>query len=210
MRAGKTRTFVYDVMIGKKASFKGDGLSKVAAALECSVDYLTGATNAVNGVAEPLPLSPRPHSNSRMPYAGIIETGMYRRPPYPGTNPSHLNIMTDPAYPPQHQLAYLVRGNGLDERGIVDGMVLTCVKAEAAKDAIQNGSIVIIRMSLPGSDEIEFSAREVRFYPEKTVFRALSKSQEIQPIVIAESEDAGVTIIALALEARLSLRAALA
>lgn len=44
-RAGKHGHFIYDFMIGRKQSFKGDGLQRLSTALECSIDYLTGAAD---------------------------------------------------------------------------------------------------------------------------------------------------------------------
>lgn len=51
-KAGKNSHFIYDFMIDRKRAFKGDGLQRVASALECSVEYLIGRSASPGKAAE--------------------------------------------------------------------------------------------------------------------------------------------------------------
>jgi len=78
-KAGKHAHFIYDFMIGRKRSFKGDGPIRLAQALECSIEYLTGESD---DVGRP-PLSAAAsytYQPGSLPVAGIVEAGVFRRP----------------------------------------------------------------------------------------------------------------------------------
>lgn len=53
-RAGKHPHFIYDFMIDRKQSFKGDGLHRVAHVLNCSVEYLLGQSDEVGKPTPPV------------------------------------------------------------------------------------------------------------------------------------------------------------
>lgn len=59
-RAGKNSHFIYDFMIDRKRSFKGDGLFRLAYVLECSVEYLTGKSPDVGKPQPPTIFPPVP------------------------------------------------------------------------------------------------------------------------------------------------------
>lgn len=52
--AGKHSHFIYDFLIDRKRTIKGDGLVRVAIVLRCSVDYLTGRSDEIGEPPSPL------------------------------------------------------------------------------------------------------------------------------------------------------------
>src|SRR5690606_25708714 len=87
-----------------------------------------------------------------------------------------------PLYPADKQCLYIVRGNGMDARGIVDGMVLTAVSPDAIEGNIRSGSVVVVEHVRRGG-EVELSAREIQHYSDRTEFLACSYSERIPPII---------------------------
>lgn len=63
-------------------------------------------------------------------------------------------------------------------------MFLTVVDHDAAADQIESGSIVVVEHLRLGGSEVEASARELQYFPDRTEFRALPRDGSIDPIVV--------------------------
>lgn len=207
-RAGKNAHFIYDFMTGRKRSFKGDGPIRLAQALECSIEYLTGESDEIG---EP-PVesgSFAPAASSGLPVAGIIEAGVYRRIGATSAQDIALPIAPFPSYPADRQAAFIVRGGGMDALGIIERMVLVTVEAEAAPDLLRSGAIVIVEHVRGNGREVETSARELQYFPDRTELRAHSRTENIKPIILKDRKPVGETgkvkIIAIVLSATLIL-----
>lgn len=182
LRAGKNSHFVYDFMIGRKASFKGDGPIRLAQALQCSIEYLTGESDEVGQPPLMGPVLPHIRPDAGLPVAGVVMAGAFRRP---GTMKAGADLLPFPPFPRyrvDRQSLYIVMGNGMDARGITNGMVLVGVAPEEFGD-IPNGSIVVVERIRRGGREVELSAREIQHYPNRTEFIARSTSENIAPII---------------------------
>lgn len=208
-KAGKNAHFIYDFLIGRKKSFKGDGPIRLAQALECSVEYLTGDSDDVGRPPSPGAIFTQPPAGQGLPVAGVVEAGVFRRTGTIRPSGETLPLAPQPSYPPEAQAAFVVRGGGLDSRGITEGMVLVAVQAEAAPEALQSGALVVVEHSRRNGREIEMSARELQYFPDRTEFRALSKSEIVPPIVLrnGKTDEPGgkLKIVAVVLSATLML-----
>lgn len=185
IRAGKNSHFVYDFMIGRKKSFKGDGPIRLAQALQCSIEYLTGESAEVGRPPLAGPALPHVSAASGLPVAGVVMAGVFRRPGMLQIKDEYLPFPPWPLYPADKQCLYIVRGNGMDARGIVDGMVLTAVSPDAIEGNIRSGSVVVVEHVRRGG-EVELSAREIQHYPDRTEFLARSHSERIPPIILRD------------------------
>lgn len=118
-RAGRHRNFVYDLLEDRKQTPRQKTIRALARALECSVEYLTGASA---DIGEPPLDTSEPEEAGGLPVVGTIEEGAWRRPT---TQPrGSVMIMPDPRYPGR-QFAYVFRGE--PEGGLEDGMFVIAV-----------------------------------------------------------------------------------
>lgn len=208
-RAGKHSHFIYDFMIDRKRSFKGDGPIRLAQALQCSVEYLTGESDDVGLPPATGPIFTRSTTTTGLPVAGVVEAGVFRRPGAIKLPSGEIPVPPFPMYPPEDQAAFIVKGGGLDERGISPGMILVATKTDVPESELQNGSLVIVERSKSSGREVEVSAREVQHFPDRTELRARSRTENIPTISLenGKSIEAGyrVTIAATVLGAVLLL-----
>lgn len=179
-RVGRDKYFIYDFLIGKKASFKGDGPAKVARALECSIDYLSGTTDEVGTppVSGDIPVAPIKF----LAYGGPIEDGVYRQS---GVSLEKLPVSVDPldGVPLKDQIVFLMRGNAYAaSHGIRDGAAVKCLVPSAAGSAMRSGSWVVVRRHQRGM--VEVALRELQYFPDRIDFLCLTTgavSQSISP-----------------------------
>lgn len=192
-RAGKNSHFIYDFMTDRKQSFKGDGPIRVAQALECSIEYLTGKSDDVGCPPLSAPILGGPAVGGSLPMAGVVEAGVFRRPGAIRGAGMVFPVAPCPRYPVEAQSLYAVRGGGMDAVGIIERMVLIAVDAEFASDALRNGAIVIVEHVRGNGREVEVSARELQYFPDRTELRAHSRSEHIPPIILKGGKPVGVS-----------------
>jgi len=138
-KAGFERSYVNDLLIGKKSTIRQGGIDALAEALQCDPDYLTGL-QAVPTAGEGADL--------RMPLAGIVEAGAWREL---GADPGlTLPAMPDPRYPVDAQETYIVRGDHAAGFGITDGSAIVVVGMKTYRD----GDVVLVRREKDGAFEL--------------------------------------------------------
>jgi hypothetical protein len=184
-RTGKGSHFIYDFMIGRKKSFKGDGPTKVAEALECSLEYLTGAS----GVPGDPPAAAQ--LGKSLLIVGTVEAGVFKSPREAKPPHERSNIPPIPGHPAEDQVVFKVVGGGLDARGIVSGMVLVASRSSARAETFKDGEIIVVEHTARDGRGVEISAREVQHSPNRVELRAPSKSEEIAPIVLKPEKSSG-------------------
>lgn len=184
-RAGKNSHFIYDYFAGRKKSFKGNGPVKIAQALQCSVEYLNGESDDIGVPPKDAPLASGPIFKG-LPFAGVAEAGVFRKASAIVSDQSATPLAPSLSYPAIAQAAYVVRGDSLQLRGISEGMFLTTVAVEAVPDALRSGAIVIVRHTRLGGSEIEISARELQFFPDRTELISHPAKGQIDPVVIRD------------------------
>lgn len=156
--AGHERTFINDLMIGKKSTIRQAAIPQVAAALDCDPEYLIGAQD------EPRRMSPQTREiaplagNTGLPLVGIAEAGTWRQD---GAQiaPQSLPVPVDSRHPVSAQVAYLVRGDHAAALGATDGSVVVGLRGAEWRD----GDVVIVHRSRIGDDgpEAEITLRKV-------------------------------------------------
>lgn len=209
-KAGKNSHYIYDFMVGRKSSFKGDGPVRVAQALECSIEYLTGESDEIGVPPMATPAAvPSAQAGRSLPLAGVVETGVFRRPSSVRGAGRPLPIAPFPDYPAEAQAAFAVRGGGMDTRGIIEGMTLVAVDIEAATKDLESGSVVIVEHVRSNGREAEISARELQYFPDRIELRAQSRSENIRPLILRDGKIVGeggkIRITALVIGAILRL-----
>lgn len=161
-RIGAERTFINDLLIGKKDSIRRAAIPRVAEVLDCDPEFLIGAQDTPRRAAAQTP--PRTPENGPLagaagvPLFGIAEAGTWRHPRAYAPSAT-LPLATDPRYPPQDQIAYLTRGDHAAWLGATDGAVILAVKGADFRD----GDVVVVRRTRPGDDgpEVEITLRKV-------------------------------------------------
>lgn len=230
LRAGRNKLFLYPLMTGARKGMHKAGAIKIANVLGCSVEYLKGVSDDL-GIPPDLPkddqspvsetewlekiAKPEPSwmnwHDRRLPLAGTVEAGAFRKKSYASPFVEMSSIPPHPDYPISTQSAYLVRGSGLQKRGIHDGMYLTVIAPEAVKGNITNGAIVVVEHTRMKGAEIEISAREIQHYPDRTEFLAHSSTECIDPIILRDGHtdepNGAISIIGLVIAASLTFDA---
>lgn len=145
-RVGAERTFLNDLLVGKKETIRPSAIAKVAEVLDCDPDYLIGA--------QATPRKPTGLASGMMPLAGIVEAGAWRGPD--AVPVEALPVAPDPRFPPERQAAYLLRGHHADELGLQDGDVLVAVEDGQSRD----GDVVIARRRMDAG-AVELTVRLV-------------------------------------------------
>lgn len=188
--AGQERSFINDLLIGKKQTIRGKAIPALAQILGCDPEYLQGSQATPRRGAMP--------TEQGVTLAGICEAGAWRDEdilPDLGTLP----LATDPRYSPDDQKFYLVRGDHADGLGVNDGSVI-CSVSTAALDAVNRsiraGDVVLIERR-DDSGRVETSIRQVDETREGMFLVAKPRRGEIKPIRISD----GVKIKGLVLRA---------
>lgn len=158
-KAGLSRGYIYELLIGKKASIRASKIPAIATALECTPEYLTGQspTPNANTNGEP-PL----WAQGDVPVAGIIEEGALRKP-----EQIKLSVQSDRRYRVETQKAFLVRGDNWKSEGIFDGSILLATDMPA-----RIGDLVVVMRSREGAEEREITLRKIESSHEALLARA--------------------------------------
>lgn len=137
-RAGGERTFLNDILIGKKDTIRRAAIPRVADALDCDPEYLLGAQDVPRRAPSPSPGNPgnKPEKAPQgIRLVGIAEAGTWRLAGRSGASPA-LPIAPDPRHPAEVQVAYLVRGDHAAGLGATDGAVVVGVTGAQDRDAM--------------------------------------------------------------------------
>lgn len=151
-KAGFERSFVNDLLIGKKQTIREKRLPALSEVLECDPEYLAGS--------QATPRRGNSAAAGGLGLAGICEAGSWREIGFPLPNAPALPIEADPRFSQAGQAAFLVRGDHAAGIGIPDGSIiciatLDAISAEGRR--LHDGDAVLVRRERDGSQE--FSAR---------------------------------------------------
>jgi transcriptional regulator with XRE-family HTH domain len=143
--AGLERTFLSELLSGKKSSIRQGRIPAIADVLDCDAEYLTGVQD-----------EPRKKGLSvtrgaeNVPVAGVCKPGVWR--PIAAHYPS-VPVAADPRFPTAQQAVYICRGDAAAALGISDGdMILTVSDAQWSE-----GDIVVVRRLRSRGTEQELS-----------------------------------------------------
>ena len=178
-RGGLERSFVKDLLLGKKKSVRGVGLLRLAYALNVSPAWLTGHSEEVGVPPDISELPPEHGAETKdasaeqkaipeyVEIAGIAEADVFRPLDLLGPPPSFEHrICRLPEYPDARQCVYVQRGDGMDAIGIDDGMAVLAVDFECyaeQRGGLTDGMVVVVRRARADVDEVEISVRQVHY-----------------------------------------------
>ena len=182
-RAGFERTFINDLLIGKKRSIGVKNIPAVAEALDCDPEYLLGHIGSprrakmADGDAHP----------ANIPIVGVCEAGAWRESPSQPVSDSR-PIPADPRYDLEAQRAYIIRGDHAEGLGLSDGCVVLAVEALPYRD----GDTVVVRRAREGAGE-ELTVRVLE--GNRLVLKGPSKTDGA--VSLDDAEIVGVVILGL-------------
>ncbi len=148
-KAGFKRSYVYELLIGKKATLRQSSIPALAQALECSPEYLMGISSHPQTNANGHPAT---WMQGDIPVTGIVEDGVLRK-----SEKLNLTVQSDRRYQSEQQQAFLVRGDTWKTEGIVDGSILL-VSSELKP---RLGDLVVIMNRREGAEEREITMRKI-------------------------------------------------
>lgn len=162
---GLQRTFINDILAGRKRSVQRRNLTALAEALDCDVEYLLGQADM-----------PRRGPTPGLEVRGVCETGVWREVDPPTTKAP---LLPDPRFPDVEQWAYEVRGDGAADAGIMDGFLVVVLDARATRTRpTPRAALVVarrrrgqqhetsIREAVVLADGVRLVAPSPRAYPE--------------------------------------------
>lgn len=189
-RVNLKRSFINDILIGRKKTTSQKGLAKIAEALECDPEYLTGHQS--------VPRRSPSDADQGMPVSMICETGVWRplsSVVISGTVP----VLPDPRYPGVANIAARVRGDGAVLAGIRDGDVIVALDwTEWSRrfGTLRDGALCLVRRIRTELDEVEFSIRYASVEDEIVTFVAPSEAK-YPDVGLAGSETEQVKLVGI-------------
>ena len=178
-RAGFERSYINDLLIGKKQNISRKKLPALAGALECDEKYLVGMQDT--------PVAANVAPVGSLTLKGYAEADVWR--PIAPAPERTVPIAPVPQYAPGMQVAYIVRGDHADGFSLPEGMILIAVGGLPPRE----GDVVIARREREGAREV--SVRVVR----GDVLIGAPKVGELAPLKRDEVEVAGVVVAAMRL-----------
>ena len=178
-RAGFERSYINDLLIGKKQGISRKRLPALATALECDERYLAGMQDA--------PVAANAAPPGRITLKGYVEAGAWRAAMDGGERP--ISISPLPTYPAEAQVAYIVRGDHAAGIDAPDGTVVIAVSGMPARE----GDVVIARRTR-GAEQ-ETSVRIIR----GNALIAAPRAGDIAPLKREDAEVVAVVVAAMKL-----------
>ncbi|MCZ8098169.1 MAG: helix-turn-helix transcriptional regulator [Burkholderiales bacterium] len=164
VRHGLNRHFIHDILNGKKLSVQARNMRKLAEALRCSPDYLTGKADTPGAPALPPPPLPAYPPSKFVTVIGECEAGTFRNLRIMAARPKRtIPVALDPRLPASDQGAFLVLDGSLEASGVMRGMFLICATPAAYERSIgpvSGGGVVVVQRTRT-TGEVEVTAREI-------------------------------------------------
>lgn len=123
--AGLTTGFTRDLMAGRKSQPRVGNLERLAAALECPLDYLLNGDND----HEPLEETTQNAVIAEVMLVGYCEFDAWRGNGK-SVEPTKSGCFPDPRFAPEHQVAYEVRDDHAEAHGVSQGETIIALSAK--------------------------------------------------------------------------------
>jgi DNA-binding Xre family transcriptional regulator len=200
LEAGLGRSSVRDIVVGKAQNPRLDTLKKLTIPLECSLQYLTGASD-VPGLPMRWLQSSDPftaiNQMSLADQAVILEIGVFRTPRFDlagealeTTRPLEYKrmILGDNRFPGWEVKLYTIEDNSLANRNIAKGdFFLGAQPPQNRIIPIVPGGIVIVRHTIGTNDAQELSARLVTVI-DGNIALASDSDTAFDPLILRDPE----------------------
>jgi hypothetical protein len=208
--AGIERTFIRDIVEGRKESVRQKSMAGLAKALRWSTQELVGALDGLSptaGVTRGL--------EALVPVrrAGTVEAGAFRRVDEFEEEGDFLELFEprDQRFPEARQAYFDVAGdsmNALRPRPILDGDRVICIDYDDLKGRmpLRDGMVVVVEQSLAGGHIRERSIKQVELYENRIEFCPRSTNPKHKPIVVQKDlhADDGRTVEVIAIVRRVT------
>ncbi len=173
-RANLERSYVNDLLIGKKTTVRASKLPALAEALECDAAYLQGFQAA--------PVAGTTFQGSSLSLSGIVEKNTWRKASAFRHDEKAIPLSPDPRYPVHDQAAYLVRGDDFSDLGIADGSILVVL---TGVEHVRDGDLVITRRRRAEEVELEYSVEVVSASAQSARASTADPNAEIVGLVLS-------------------------
>ena len=178
------RSYIADIRSGRKKGVRGENLERLARALECDAEYLTGQQD-----------EPRKSGVIGLTIAGIIEAGVWRTPGSIRHRPPAIApLLPDPRFPGVQHSAWEFRGGGAELLGIADGWIVVTIDPEQAHIPIRHGTVCLIRRTRQDRGETETSIRQTIETPEGIRFAAPTDDDDFPDLAPGEHDGERVEV----------------
>jgi len=189
---GLERTFVFDLLKGKKATIRKTYLEQLAIALKCDPAYLRGdqeelIKGGVLSVSREVP-PPRKAEDS-LELAGILESGAFRTSQPSGRVP----VRSDLRHIGLRQFAFRVSGDEFLALGMPDKTIVTAVALSDYVErygALKSGQIVAVESSFAGMPGRELTLRKVQVFTDRVELRPATNASEAKTLIV-DADGAG-------------------
>ena len=193
MQAGLGRSSIRDILSGKAKNPRIDTLRNLAGPLQCSIEYLLGESDVLDGTLLPrVPGDGRAVSAVLMDSAWVIEFGVFRSPSLSlkkrGLNRPLPLDYGDNRYPGYSFGVYLLDDDTLAPRNILKGDLLTVAEPFEASSIVpfNPGDIVVVSRMIGDNPAEERSARVVSIVDGR-VNLLIAAEPEHDPIIIGDT-----------------------
>lgn len=211
-RGGFTRTFVNDIVTGRKKNVKGNQLASLAIALETSPAFLLGENVDADTPSARSEVAANTSPLAKVIVAGTVEAGAFREVEMADDFTQEVLFEPrDEMFPRARMLAFDVAGdsmNALTPRPIFPGDRVICVAYADIEDRLplRDGMTVVVERSRDGGMMREWSIKQIELYEDRIEFHPRSLNPRHKPIVIERDphSDDGTMISVIAVVRRIS------
>lgn len=154
-RANLKRTYVQDLLAGKKQNVSGSALIALADVLNCSPRFLISGQRHDG--------EDRDQYHGKVVVIGVCQTGTWRDDRVHLPMPETVTA-TVPDYTQGECVAFLVNGPGAEDIGIVPQSIVVGVRPQQMRgrsSAIEQGDVIVIRRKREQGAQSEISIRKV-------------------------------------------------
>jgi transcriptional regulator with XRE-family HTH domain len=190
LEGGLSRSAVLDILRGKAASPRLDTLQKLTGPLECSLDYLAGASDEPGASPDHERMYALLDTSVTSP-AISLEAGVFREGKFTPAARDDAVLYRDPRQPGWTADLYLIGDESLAGLGIRKGDIATVLEPSTEEGfPFKNGLVVAIRREISEPKAYEHSARVVEISGDKVhlVTRPASGTPNILTVNMAEDQ----------------------
>lgn len=216
-RAGLERTFLRDIIVGRKKSVRSDKMADLARAL--MLDHLS----LMHGEAVPVDADPGASRADESKFRSEVTTVLGRMVPaakngkvaaglfrevddLDQSETEFIMVPEDEKYPSARQVTFEVEGDSMNDlrpRPILPGDTVVCTVYEDIEHRVvlRDGMVAVVERSRDSGMMREWSVKQIEIYEDRTEFHPRSTNPKHKPIVINRDFEAddGVQVRVLGL-----------
>lgn len=191
LQAGLHADTVGKVLSGASKTLRMDNLAALAKVLNVSPTWLA------SGQEDDAP-PPEENEYAGLPYGGILEAGTWRQADLMDQTGDGRRILTerDPRFPRGQFVAYEIRGDSMNEAGIVEGMWAKAMELHDWNEwygGLRTGLIVVACAERNNGQEIELTIKELRVFKDHYELWPRSTNPAHKPIEVRLNRDPDAT-----------------